>query len=121
MRHRPRRPGRLLAAAALAGLTAYPGTTSASVFERSGRWPTPPRPGGGRGFALIRVCIVEGSSAEQRNEADPGGFITEANPPLDRVLDHVRSALRDSWEAYGAVRFFDWRPCPELSSAEREE
>ena len=108
-----------LAAATLAVLVADPLPASASVFNTDKRWATTPRPGGGTGFALIPICIMNFSSVQQRNMEDPNGYITDANPSFDRVLREVRDALRSSWESYGAVRFVGWRNCSELSAEER--
>lgn len=100
----------LLAAAALAAAPAR-----ASVFHQPSRLAP-----GADGLVTIPVCLVEGSSAEEKSprcRACAHGV----NPGLTRVVAQVRKALAESWEAHGGVRFvgFDW--CRKLSPAEAKD
>ena len=90
-------------------------STSASVFDNDLRWPT-----GNDGYAIIPVCIVPGSSTEQRKGRT--NFISHArNPSLEEVVEKVRGALSSGWEAHSALRFVDWRACDLLTFDERSE
>jgi hypothetical protein len=84
----------------------------ASVFVNHSRWPA-----GSSGFTIIPVCIVSGSSAEQKGYGADSGLIHDPNPSLAQVITHVRIALSQSWENFGNVRFTGWQPCETLSSS----
>lgn len=87
-------------------------SADASVFENGTRWTT-----GSDGYTLIRVCIVDGSSADETD----GGARHDPNPSLANVLGQVRDALRDNWEAYSSVRFVGWQDCSALNQSQRYE
>lgn len=87
---------------------------SASIIKTTVKWPT-----GSDGLARINVCIVAGSSTQQRGDGAQAGLIHDPNPTLPQVLERVRAALSNTWEAYGNVRFIGWRNCAELTSAEQ--
>src|SRR5262249_32772462 len=73
-------------------------SAGASVFENAARGPTSdPRPGGGRGYAVIPICIIEGSSVDQWSDDDPSGAYTERWPEITTVIDAIRSALSSMW------------------------
>jgi hypothetical protein len=111
--------------AALAAVTclvilATASPAAASVFRNSERWDVfQGRPGGAPGHARIPVCIVEGSSVAQLNADAPIPALHPPNPTLAYVIAQIRDSLHDTWETGSSVRFVDWRPCPQLSAAER--
>ena len=75
----------------------------ASIFERAAGFASD------GGTAVIDVCLVEGSSTEEKSQRC-SGCAHAPNPGLNQVVAHVKQALAQSWEAHGGVRFvgFDW-------------
>ncbi len=92
--------------------TTQAASADASVFVNDLRWPTR-----SDGYTVIRVCVVGGSSATQKD----GGAIHDFNPSLEDVVGQVRDALRVNWEAYSSIRFVEWRDCAALTQAQRDE
>jgi hypothetical protein len=84
----------------------------ASVFKNDVKWPI-----NGDGYAIIPVCIVAGSSADQRRDMT----MHDPNPDLGTVIDRVRFALPNSWEKNSAVRFVGWQNCDDLSESDKNE
>jgi hypothetical protein len=90
---------------------------SASVFVNSVQWPT-----GDDGYVRIRVCVEQESSTKQKSTSWWSRFTVHGrNPTLEEVISRIRTALSDSWERHSAVRFEDWRGCPELTDDERSQ
>jgi hypothetical protein len=85
----------------------------ASVFWNGSRWPQDTS-----GYTTVPVCIIDGSTAEQR-DSQCYGCIHEGNPSLNEVVSHVRRALASSWERYNSVRFVGWKSCGALTSEEQ--
>ena len=103
----------VVSAAALAGVAvSAPAPVEAAVFDTAVRWPTR-----SDGATIVPVCVIDGSSAEQRD----GGAIHELNPSLGDVVGRVRDALRRSWEASSSVRFVGWQHCSQLSDAAKAQ
>jgi len=87
---------------------------SASVFLDYVTWPK-----GNDGFTTINVCIVDGSTAQEKGDGAFAGFIHDANPSLADVISRIRIALANTWEANSGVRFKGWKTCSQLSQAEQ--
>jgi hypothetical protein len=68
------------------------------------------------GYSTVRVCLVEGSTSLQQSQSCPG-CAHATNPGLTELVEHIRQALSQSWEAHSGVRFigFDW--CGTLGDA----
>lgn len=88
----------------------WPQPAEASVFRNDARRTT-----NAAGVTVIRVCITQGSSAEQ---APPLNLARDPNPPLNQVINHVRLALSDSWEVRTSVRFREFIPCEQVPTSE---
>jgi hypothetical protein len=101
-------------AATFIGLLLIATSTCAFVCDNDLRWPI-----GDDGYALIPVCIVEGSSTAQ--ESGNKYLPHEPNPTLEVFLERVRAVLSSGWETHSGVRFVDWRPCAVLSDVERSK
>lgn len=97
---------------ALFGFSMY---GQASVFQNSGRWPA-----SADGLTRVPVCIVSGSSAQQKASGLQKYYFHQTNPSFAQVLDHVRSALSNSWEYWSTVRFTGWQNCSQLTRAEQD-
>ncbi|MBI4511488.1 MAG: hypothetical protein HY698_17780, partial [Deltaproteobacteria bacterium] len=70
------------------------------------------------GHTVIRVCLVDGSTTQQK-DSSCSGCIHDTNPGLTEVVTHVKDALISSWEAYSGVRFVGWQWCSSLTTQER--
>lgn len=88
----------------------WPQPAEASVFQNNARRTT-----SAAGVTVIRVCITQGSSADQDPPLD---LASDLNPPLPQVINHVRLALSDAWEVRTSVRFREFIQCEEVPTSE---
>jgi FIMAH domain-containing protein len=103
---------KIVLAAAL--LWAATPATQASIFVNSTRWPLTPN-----GYAVVPLCIVAGSSTQQKGDGADAGLIHDTNPSLAAVVYHVKVALAESWARESSVRFVGFKDCEDLSDQER--
>ncbi len=87
-----------------------------SVFQNSGRWPA-----SADGLTRVPVCIVSGSSANQKASGLQKYYFHQGNPTFSQLIDHVKGALSGSWERWSTVRFTGWANCNDLSQAEQDQ
>jgi len=113
------RPLKLFKASSMAittlAILALSQSASASIYAGSLLWPKD-----ANDVAQIRVCVIDGSSVEQREKGGEG-LIHEPNPALSTVLEHIQAALASSWGRFGTVRFHDWRSCMSLTDYEKTQ
>jgi hypothetical protein len=100
---------------AVALLWAVAPAARASIFVNSTRWPLTPN-----GYAVVPLCIVEGSSTQQKGDDADAGLIHDTNPSLAAVVYHVKVALAESWARESSVRFVGFKDCEDLSDQERK-
>ena len=79
---------------------------NASIFRIAGKWPEKYA----KGIEPIKVCIVKGSSANQRADGSQRGFTHQTNPTLEEVVAQVQIALMSSWSAHSPIRFDGYGP-----------
>ena len=92
---------------------------SAVIAKESSLWETSPV----TGLTIIPVCIVDGSSVEQTKDSYWGRWLVrhDPNPTLDDVVEHVRTALENTWESYSSVRFTGFEACNSLDEEQQSQ
>lgn len=63
------------------------------------------------GYTRVNLCYDEESDVNWRKSGSGRGLVHAPNPSNSEVMEHIRSALTQSWEVNTSIRFGDFGPC----------